>query len=87
MAANILTNKEVKIGDEIGDIESSKTTTAIFSPMEGKIHEVNPEILDNPSIINRSAERKGWLCKITLTDPSNTNHLMDIQSYRDSIKV
>lgn len=85
--ANIYLNKKVKAGDEIGDIESVKTTNPVFSPMDGKIIEVNPLIQENPKIINQSAERKGWLCKILLDDSSNTGDLMDNQTYRDSIKV
>ena len=85
--AHIELNKEVKSGDEIGDIESAKTTNAIFSPMDGTIIEVNPLISENPKIINQSAERKGWLCKILLSDPSKTEGLMTTQQHRDSIKI
>ena len=85
--ANIHLNKNVKAGDEIGDIESVKTTNPVLSPMAGKIIEINPLIQENPKIINQSAERKGWLCKIQLEDSSNTADLMDNQKYRDSIKV
>ncbi|KAK8878459.1 hypothetical protein M9Y10_005232 [Tritrichomonas musculus] len=85
--AEIHLNKEVKAGDEIGDIESVKTTNPVFSPMDGKIIEINPLILKNPKIINQSAERKGWLCKMELSDASKTSGLMDNQKYRDSIKV
>lgn len=84
---NIHLNKNVKAGDEIGDIESVKTTNPVLSPMDGKIIEINPLIQENPKIINRSAERKGWLCKMQLSDPSNIGDLMDSQKYHDSIKV
>ena len=40
-----------------------------------------------PEIINQSAERRGWLCKMELTNPEDTSKLMDNQAYRDKIKI
>ncbi|NVM31165.1 MAG: glycine cleavage system protein H [Candidatus Helarchaeota archaeon] len=52
----------------IGTIESQKTSIELFSPISGKIEEINDEIEDNPSIINQDPYDDGW---IALIDPSN----------------
>ena len=80
-------NKVVKAGESIGEIESAKETLEIYSPMNGKVIEVNRDISENPEIINQSAERRGWLCKMELTNPEDTSKLMDNQAYRDKIKI
>lgn len=52
----------------IGAIESQKTSIELYSPISGKIEEINDEIEDNPSIINQDPYDDGW---IVLIDPSN----------------
>lgn len=80
--ADFQLNKEVKAGEELGDVESIKATSPIFAPMAGTIIEVNPALADNPTIVNKSAEKDGWLCKIQLSDPSNIGKLMDEANYK-----
>lgn len=80
--ADFQLNKEVKAGEELGDVESIKATSPIFAPMAGTIIEVNPALADNPTIINKSAEKDGWLCKLRLSDPSNVGKLMDEANYK-----
>ena len=80
--ADFKLNKEFKVGDEIGDVESIKSTSPIFAPMDGTIIEVNPAIANDPTIINKSPEKDGWLCKMKLTDSSNIGKLMDEANYK-----
>lgn len=80
--ADFQLNKEVKAGEELGDVESIKATSPIFAPMAGTITEVNPALADDPKIINKSPEKDGWLCKLKLSDPSNIGKLMDEANYK-----
>lgn len=80
--ADFQVNKEVKAGDELGNLESVKSTSPIMAPMSGTIIEVNPQILDNPTLINKAAESDGWLCKMRLSDPTNLGKLMDESAYK-----
>ncbi|OHT03846.1 putative glycine cleavage system H protein, mitochondrial [Tritrichomonas foetus] len=84
--ADFPTGKDVKVGDELGNIESTKLTSAIFAPMDGKVTEVNPALADNPAIINQSPEKDGWICKISLSNPSATGKLLDADAYKQKLK-
>lgn len=80
--ADFQLNKSVKSGEELGDIESIKSTSPVFAPMSGTIIEVNQAISDDPTIVNKSPEKDGWLCKLQLSDSTDVGKLMDESSYK-----
>ena len=51
--------------DSIGTIEAVKTVADIFSPMQGKISEVNPILEDEPECVNTDTYMRGWIIKLT----------------------
>jgi glycine cleavage system H protein len=55
---------DVKKGDTLGDVESVKAVSDLYSPVTGTVTEVNPELLENPALINIKAETT-WICKIS----------------------
>lgn len=71
---------------EFASIESVKAASDIFSPMSGKITEVNTEIESEPGIINKSCYEKGWLAKIEFSDPDEKSNLMTAEEYRSFLK-
>ncbi len=75
---------EVKQGDGIGNFESAKFVSRIFSPLSGRILEVNEEALNNPRQIN-SSPYTTWLFRI---EPSNPEELegSDFISSSDELK-
>jgi glycine cleavage system H protein len=60
--------KVVKAKEEVCVIESTKSAIDVYSPVSGKIVEVNRELIDNLSLLNTSPEKEGWLFKIEATD-------------------
>ena len=72
---------EVEQFGELASIESVKAASDIFSPMSGKVLEVNHTLDENPGIINKSCYRKGWLVKIELSDPDEASNLMTTEEY------
>lgn len=78
--------KEVKAGEEAAVLESTKAAADVYSPVSGKILEVNTRLSKAPELINKSPEKEGWLFKVTLTDPNELNALMDRQTYETTIK-
>lgn len=68
-------------GDVIGVVESVKTVADIYSPVSGKIVEVNSGLPEEPETINSSPEDNGWICKISLDNPSELEGLMDKAGY------
>jgi glycine cleavage system H protein len=77
---------EVRSGQEIGEVESTKTTSAIYTPVSGKILAVNEALKDQPELVNQDPYGKGWIVKIQMTHPSDVKQLMDAKQYGAYIK-
>jgi len=71
---------------EIGEIESTKATSSIISPISGKIIEVNEELSESPEIINEDPYGKGWLASLEIYDISELDDLMDVSEYEKYIE-
>jgi len=69
-----------------GEVESSKATSEVFTPVGGVVIEVNEKLIETPEIINKSPEDEGWMFKIKLSDPSELDDLMDKAGYDQYLK-
>lgn len=80
------------VGDDVdqfakfGEIESVKTVSDLFSPIGGKVVEVNSEPADNPEIVNTDPYGAGWLIKIELSDATQLDELMDSATYQATLE-
>ena len=74
----------VRANEPFGEIESVKTTSELYSGVDGKIVQVNQEVIDNPALVNQDPYGKGWLIKVDPVDDSQLNSLMTGQEYDDS---
>ncbi|MBF0532292.1 MAG: glycine cleavage system protein GcvH [Candidatus Omnitrophica bacterium] len=77
---------EVEQFEQIASVESVKAASDIFSPVSGKIVEVNPNLEATPELINRSPYRKGWIAKIKMSDPEETANLMTAEEYESFLE-
>jgi glycine cleavage system H protein len=68
-------------GESVGEVESVKTTSDVYSPVGGEIVEINQQAIDQPSLVNSDPFGQGWLLKIRTADPSLLDALMDRQTY------
>jgi glycine cleavage system H protein len=81
-----------KIGDDVdqfgkfGEIESVKTVSDLFSPIGGKVVEINSETTTNPEIVNTDPYGSGWLVKIELSDAAQLGELMDSATYQATLE-
>lgn len=67
-------------GDTFGVIESVKAAADLLMPVGGEVVEVNEELLDTPEAVNEHPYTS-WLIKITMSDPSEADELMDAEAY------
>jgi len=74
-------NTKVRQREVLGTIESVKSTSDIYSPVSGKIVEVNSKLLDNPELLNDSPYREAWIARIEMADPIELEKLMDADEY------
>ncbi|CAA7266503.1 unnamed protein product [Cyclocybe aegerita] len=72
----------VQQGDQLGAVESVKAASDIYAPVSGIVEEINETLSNEPGLLNKSAEDKGWLCKIKLSDPSEVDKLMTPEEYK-----
>lgn len=73
--------KALSKGDEAAVVESVKAASDVYSPVSGNVLEGNSQLADDPSLVNSDAECEGWFFKITLSDPSELETLMDETAY------
>lgn len=72
---------DVKTNSEIGEIESTKATSSIISPVSGRVIEVNEDLSESPEIINEDPYGKGWIAVLEIDDISELDDLMDVSEY------
>ena len=68
-------------GDEAAVVESVKAASDVYSPVSGTVLEGNPALVDEPALVNSDPEGEGWFFKITLSDTSELDALMDETAY------
>jgi len=73
-------------GDELAVVESSKAASDVYSPVDGTVVEINQELTAAPELINSDCYDAGWLCKMTITDTTALNDLMDASQYEEYLK-
>ena len=66
-------------------LESTKAAADIYSPVTGLIIEINQDLVEDCSKINRSPEKEGWICKIQMEDLSEVNALISSEEYQTLI--
>ena len=76
---------EVVAGEEFGALESVKASSDLYSPVSGKVVEVNEELQDAPEKVNEDAYA-AWIIKVEMSDPSELEGLMDAAAYQASIE-
>ena len=75
----------LEAGSEAGVVESVKAASDLFTPVSGKIVEVNEALDAEPSLANSDPTGNGWFFKIKLSDADELNSLMDEASYNELI--
>ena len=73
--------EEVSAGGSLGEVESVKTTSEVYSAIGGEITEVNTQVSDDPSLVNSDPYAAGWLVKVRCSDPGPLESLMDSTTY------
>ncbi len=72
--------------DGIAVAESVKAASDIYSPMEGRVIEVNEAVLDSPELVNADPYGDGWLYIMEVEDIDMLAALMDAQTYADALE-
>ena len=71
----------VDANSEMSEIESTKATSSVISPVGGRIVKVNEELAESPEIINEDPYGKGWIAVVEIENSSEIDDLMDSSEY------
>ncbi|WIX76084.1 glycine cleavage system protein GcvH [Amycolatopsis carbonis] len=74
--------KHVDAGDVFGEVESTKSVSELFAPVDGEIVAVNAAVSDSPELINSDPYGEGWLVEIRLDDPAGLDALLEAEAYQ-----
>jgi len=75
--------KQIAKGDDVAVVESVKAASDVYSPVSGTVIEGNAALADAPETVNEDAEGEGWFFKLTLSDPSEVESLMNEAAYAE----
>jgi glycine cleavage system H protein len=81
-----IAGKEVKQFEKLCGIESVKAASDIYAPLSCKVIAVNDVLDTRPEIINESAEEKGWLTTVEITDPAGKDKLLNRHEYDEYVR-
>ena len=74
-------NGEISQFEKMGEIESVKAVSDLFSPISGRVLERNEELLDKPELVNDGPYESGWLVKVKLEDAGELDSLLSVTQY------
>ena len=76
---------EFSMGDAYTEVESVKAVSDVIAPLSGEIVEINGALSETPEKINEDPYGEGWLVKVKLSDPSQTESLMSAADYEATL--
>ena len=72
----------IKADESYAEVESVKAVSDVIAPLSGEVVAVNEAVSETPELINESPYDAGWLVRVKLSDPSETEKLLDVAAYR-----
>lgn len=75
------TGARVEAGQPMGEVESTKSVSDVYSPGTGEVHARNDALDAAPDLINSDPYGEGWLVELTLDDPLDPAGLLDAAEY------
>jgi glycine cleavage system H protein len=72
-------------GDSLGEVESTKSVSDVYSPVTGEVVAVNDALTDRAELVNADPYGEGWMVELRLDDPSELDDLLDADDYLEVI--
>ncbi len=76
---------KVRAGDACGELESTKSVSDLFAPVNGTVTGVNEALADQPDLVNSDPYGEGWLLDIDVEDAEEVAALMDAETYQSQL--
>ena len=72
--------------EKMGEVESVKAVSDLFSPVSGQVMEINTDLLDHPELVNEDPFDKGWLMRVIMSRATELDSLMSAAEYDSFIE-
>nr|WP_249209219.1 glycine cleavage system protein GcvH [Magnetospirillum sulfuroxidans] len=77
--------RELRLGGDAAVVESVKAASEVYSPVSGTVTAGNAVLADQPALVNESPEDQAWFFKLTLSNPTELEGLMDRAAYDEYV--
>ena len=77
--------KRVTVGETVTEVESTKSVSDIYAPLEGEIIEINQDLDDSPELLNEDPYGEGWIFILELNDAASIDNLLSAKEYRELV--
>ena len=77
--------KRVTVGETVTEVESTKSVSDIYAPLEGEIIEINSDLDDSPELLNEDPYGEGWIFILELDEAASTDNLLTASEYRELV--
>ena len=75
------TGATIRFMEKMGEVESVKAVSDLFSPITGEVTEINDRVLDHPVLVNEDPLGEGWMVRVTVADTAEWDQLMSAEEY------
>ncbi|MDG2193425.1 MAG: glycine cleavage system protein GcvH [Polaribacter sp.] len=79
-------DENVDRDDVFGSVEAVKTVSDLLMPLSGEVIEFNENLEDAPELVNKDPYGEGWMVKVTISDASQLEDLLDAEAYQNLIQ-
>ena len=73
----------VQVGDPVGEVESTKSVSDIYAPVNGEVVAANSALEDHPELVNSDPYGEGWIFEVRVADPAALDPLLAAEDYRE----
>jgi glycine cleavage system H protein len=80
-------DKQVSREEVFGTVEAVKTVSDLFSPLSGKVLEINKQLESSPETVNADPYGGGWMIKMSIDDTSEVDDLLTAEQYADLVEA
>ncbi len=75
----------VAAGDANGEVESTKSVSDLYAPLDGEVTAVNETLDATPELVNSDPYGEGWMYELRPSDAAAVDALLDVAAYRDTL--
>ena len=74
--------RQLRAGDSFGEVESTKSVSDVYAPLDGSVAKINAKLNDDPALINSDPYGDGWLCEMEVGDDPDLGSLLSAAEYQ-----